>query len=362
MPHPDRRAASVRTLELSGFDQALLSRLQQDIPLIEEPFAALAHDLGCDEASLLERTQTLAANGFIRDTSAIFDAKKLGYRSSLVAARYPDGRIRAAAEVISSYPGVSHNYRREHAFNLWYTIAVPPGASLDATVALLHDVTGAESTLLLPAIRTFKLGVQLDLASGRQRARFEGGAAGESAGDDVPVQPPTDDEVRAIRALQRPLPFVTRPFDELAREEGLESPGMLLRAARRLHERGALRRLASVLRHRRAGFMANAMVAWDVPAERTAEVGPRMAAHPMVSHCYERPAYPEWRYRIFTMLHARERSAIDEAIAELEVASGCTEHVTLYSTEEFKKARVRYFTDEWAAWRVPTTGREHGRR
>ncbi|GAB4330552.1 MAG: AsnC family transcriptional regulator [Dehalococcoidia bacterium] len=356
MAHSHRRAAPAP--ELSEFDQALLGRLQQHIPLVEEPFAALADELGCDEPALLERARALAANGLIRDTSAIFDARKLGYRSSLVAARYSEDRVHAAAEVISSHPGVSHNYRREHAFNLWYTIAVPPGTSLEGTVDLLHRATGAESTLLLPAIRTFKLGVQLDLASGRQRASARFAEAADETLNDVRGQPPTEDEVRAIRALQRPLPFVTRPFDQLAREEGLESAEVLLRAACRLHERGALRRLASVLRHRRAGFSANAMVAWDIDAERTAELGPQMAAHEMVSHCYERPAYPEWPYRIFTMLHARERQAIDDAIAELEAVSGCAEHVTLYSTEEFKKARVRYFTDAWATWQAPTPPRD----
>ena len=358
MARPHRRAAPAPAPELSEFDQTLLSRLQRHIPLVEEPFAALAEELGCDEAALLERARALAASGLIRDTSAIFDARKLGYRSSLVAARYAEECLMAAAAVISGHPGVSHNYRREHAFNLWYTIAVPPGISLEETVDLLHRVTGAESTLLLPAIRTFKLGVQLDLADGRQRGGLEAAGTGEPAVDDSPAQPPADDEVRAIRALQRPLPFVTRPFDELARQEGFESAQALLRAARELHERGALRRLASVLRHRRAGFLANAMVAWNVDGGRTAEIGPCMAAHEMVSHCYERPAYPEWPYRIFTMLHARERSAIDDAIAELEAVSGCTEHVTLYSTDEFKKARVRYFTDEWVTWRVFGTARD----
>lgn len=339
--------------DLSSFDQALLGRLQQHIPLVEQPFAAVAGDLGCDEAAVIEHARALTDRGLIRDTSGIFDARKLGYRSSLVAARYQEDAIVTAAATISGHPGVSHNYRRDHAFNLWYTIAVPPGVSLEETVKDLGRVTGAQSTLLLPAIHTFKLGVQLDLTTGKQHGTAAPTPA--AAGDEqegIPSSPPTAEEICAVRALQRPLPFVERPFDELASAEGIESGEALLRAATALHERGALRRLASVLRHRRAGFSANAMVAWDVEARRTAEVGPRMAAHPMVSHCYERPAYPEWPYRIFTMLHARERSTIDEAIVELEAASRCTEHVTLYSTEEFKKARVRYFSDEWEAWRA----------
>lgn len=348
MPHP-RHASSPAADQLTGFDQALLGRLQRHIPLVERPFAAIASELDCDEHRVLDRAQALSDDGLIRDTSGIFDAKKLGYRSSLVAARYPDDQLPEAAAAISAHPGVSHNYRRDHAFNLWYTIAVPPGTSLEDTVDELDRATGAASTLLLPAIRTFKLGVQLDLASGRQQGTAP--PSHQPPEDDISLAtPPTAEEIRAVRALQRPLPFVQRPFDELATAEGFPSGDALLAAAHALHERGALRRLASVLRHRRAGFSANGMVAWRVEEGRAAGLGPVMAAHPMVSHCYERPAYPEWPYRLFTMLHAKERSAIDEAIDQIETTTRCTDHITLYSTEEFKKARVRYFTDEWERW------------
>jgi DNA-binding Lrp family transcriptional regulator len=133
----------------------LANRLQQHIPLVERPFLCLGDELGMAQEEVLERVGELKARRLIRQTSAIFEAAALGYRSSLVAARFSPDRLDAGAEVISAHPGVSHNYRRDHEFNLWYTLAVPPGSSLEETVAALGRLSGAQTSLALPTLRRF---------------------------------------------------------------------------------------------------------------------------------------------------------------------------------------------------------------
>ena len=121
--------------QLEALDRELLNAVQWDFPLEPRPFAVLGERLGITEEAVRERVARVKELGVLRQLSAIFDTRALGYHSSLVAARIDPDRVDDAAAVISAHPGVSHNYKRNHAFNLWYTIAVPPDDSLDEIAA-----------------------------------------------------------------------------------------------------------------------------------------------------------------------------------------------------------------------------------
>ena len=110
-----------------------------------------------------ERVARVKELGVLRQLSAIFDTRALGYGSALVAAKIDPDRVDEAAAVISAHPGVSHNYKRNHAYNLWYTIAVPPGDSLEEHVDVLHRESGALVTRKLPTLKLYKIGVKLDM-------------------------------------------------------------------------------------------------------------------------------------------------------------------------------------------------------
>jgi len=116
--------------------------------------------------------------------------------------------------------------------------------------------------------------------------------------------------------------------------------------AGRMVERRLMRRYSAVLHHRRAGFSANAMIVWNVPDERAQEVGEIMANSPAVTHCYQRPRYPDWKYSHFTMVHATTRDTCEEIARQIEAATGIHDRLLLYSTREYKKTRVRYFVEE----------------
>ena len=115
-------------------------------------------------------------------------------------------------------------------------------------------------------------------------------------------------------------------------------------------ERRLLRRVAAILFHRRAGFSANGMGVWKVPEERVLEVGPQMAAFRGISHCYQRPTYEDWPYQVFTMAHGRSKEECDAVLDSIAESTGVTQRATLYSSTEFKKVRLLYFTDDFKNW------------
>lgn len=334
-------------------DRRLLNIIQGDFPLASRPFQALGTHVDLAEGEVIDRIAQLKQRKIIRQISAIFDTRSLGYKSSLVAMRVQPDRLDAAAAVVNGHPGVSHNYKRNHAFNMWFTLAVPPSSDLEWTVQRLHAMAGAESTRILPTLRLFKIGVQLDMEGKTGAERDESPEAGYSdtrrpaAGRDGlrPV------DIAAIRVLQEDLTLVPEPYRPLAEQIGLAEVG-LFEVARHLTAQGYLRRMAAVLHHREAGFRANAMGVWVVSPERTEEVGRIMGSFRGVSHCYLRPTYPDWPYSIFSMVHGQKAKDCQDVISAISQATGITEYALLYSTKEYKKIRLKYFTpelDEWEA-------------
>ncbi len=332
-------------------DRELLNALQAGLPLVRHPFREIGVGIGMPEDEVLSRLRVLRAAGIVRQLSAIFDTRALGYESSLVAAKYPEDRLFEAAAIVGGHPGVSHNYRRNHTFNLWFTLAVEPGArlGLQETLDILAEATQAESMRMLPTLTLFKINVQLDMTDTQDVSAKSAPTAAPVRGDGVL---PTDDDKRFICILQRDLPAESAPFDIWADEAGID-PDELLGRAQTFVDRSYMRRFAAVLNHRRAGFGANGMAVWRVPEDRLEEIGPQMAAFRAVSHCYRRPTYPDWPYSLFTMVHARSKELCEEAIEAIGAETGITDPTdrsVLYSTYEFKKIRLVYYTPEYREW------------
>src|SRR3990170_4760125 len=156
--------------ELDAVDKRLLNLLQEDFPLESRPFAALAEKLGLGEEEVLQRTRRLREMGVLRHLSAIFDVFRVGYKSSLIAMAVPPETIDQSAAVISAHPGVSHNYGRDHRFDLWFVLAIPGEQDYEGTVSTLGEAAGASRTLILPARRLFKIDVRYDMVEGEGRS------------------------------------------------------------------------------------------------------------------------------------------------------------------------------------------------
>src|SRR3989338_8312351 len=205
---------------MDDLDRKILTEIQRDFPRVTEPFRALGEKLGISGGETLERIKKLKEDQVLRQISAIFDTKSLGYQSTLVAMKFENAQLDQGAEVINQHPGVSHNYRRNDAYNLWFTVAVPPYQSLERTIQKLHELSGALNTLILPTLKLFKIGVKLDL-TGENADTLE---AKENIYDESRRRKEapdlTEEQINAIRALQEDMVLVERPFEEISRTSG----------------------------------------------------------------------------------------------------------------------------------------------
>ena len=333
---------------LNENDKRLLNLMQGRFPIEPRPYAAVARELAVGESDVLCRVQELLDARIIRQVTPIFDTRALGYESMLVAARVDPENPWRAAKIVNAHPGVSHNYLRNHDFNMWFTIAVEEDSKLglDGTLEVLQREAGADSVRQLPTLKLFKIRMDLEMERGTD-------ALAVAAEEVVPApveKVPFDELDRAvIRATQGDLPVIAEPYAPAAAELGMTQDA-LIEHLLGMQDRGILRRVAAILFHRRAGFSANGMGVWRVPDDKIAEIGPRMAAFRGISHCYQRPTYQDWPYSVFTMAHGRSKEECDAILDAIAADTGIGERATLYSSTEFKKIRLLYFTDDYKRW------------
>jgi DNA-binding Lrp family transcriptional regulator len=327
---------------LSEADRRLLDEIQQDFPLDPRPYWVIGRRCGLTEVQTIRSMRGYLSGGLVRDVSALLDTGKIGYHSTLAALRVPADRLETLAAAISRHPGVSHNYIREHAYNLWFTLALPREKSFTDEIDALLDQHPVEGCLILPALRTFKLRVNF---------RFQDGGRSPGAGGTcVPEQTLKgrielgEPDKRLLAILQETLPLLPEPWKAIAPVLGCTEPE-LIASIERLKGLGVIRRISAVLRHRRAGFGANGMACFNLPEERIEAAGEAAAQFAEVSHCYQRRTYPQWPYPLYAMVHARSKPECDARIREIAERIGCTDVLVLYSSREIKKERVKYFKE-----------------
>ena len=324
--------------------QEILSRIQKKFPLVAKPFETIANELGMKEAEVLAILQEEKANNIIRQTSAIFDTKRLGYTSSLVAFKIAPEKIDAAVEIINSHPGISHNYERNHDFNIWFTLAVAPDSrlGLEKTLEILAEATEAEEYIMLPTLKLFKISVKLN-TTGKDEKKEKVKKVKHTEIEMTPLHH------EVIKRAQYDINIESEPFKQTIDELGI-SYEKFFAILVELQEAGIMRRFASILNHRKAGFNANAMVVWDVDADKGEKIGETAAAFSAVSHCYLRPKYANWPFNLFTMVHGKTTEETNGIISEMSKEIEAKSHMPLYSSREFKKVRIEYFTPAFEAW------------
>jgi siroheme decarboxylase len=340
-------------IPLDELDKKLLNLMQGRFPLEPRPYEAVARLAGVGEDEVMSRVQHLIDERIIRQVTPIFDTRALGYSSMLVAAKVDPENPHRAAKVINAHPGVSHNYLRNHDFNLWFTIATEPDSKLglQGTLGALAEEAGATSVRELPTLKMFKIRMDLEMEGGTD-ALASAAEAVEPA--EMDPQPYDEFDIAVIKALQGDMPVIPEPYRPAADELGIDQP-KLLEHLEGMKERRLLRRVAAILFHRRAGFSANGMGVWNVPEGEELAYGKRMASFRGISHCYQRPTYADWPYSVFTMAHGRSKEECDAILDAIAADTGVADRATLYSSTEFKKIRLLYFTDDFKRWEA-----EHG--
>ncbi len=330
-----------QTQQIDTVDKQLLNEIQWVFPLTNRPFYEISKQHNISEEEVMRRISRLSQIGLIRQINAIFDTRRLGYKSALIALEAKANKLDHVAQEINKHPGVSHNYERNHEFNMWFTLAVPPDADLKSELERLASIEGVKKYRVLPTLKVFKIGVRLDMVN-----------------EDNKTPTPTDKvkslnmqkfylsdrDKEFIRELQKDLRIVREPFKDVAMNLGITT-SQLFAKAREYEELGVMRRFAAILRHRDAGFAANGMVVWKVPLSKIDELGNKLAAFPQVSHCYQRPIYPDWPFNLFSMIHARTSESAETMAKHMSESICIKDYKILFSLREFKKERVRYFED-----------------
>jgi siroheme decarboxylase len=336
-------------IALDDLDKRLLNLMQGQFPIAPRPYQHVAAKAEISEDEAMARVSRLLHERIIRQVTPIFDTRALGFSSMLVAAKVDPENPWRAATVINAHPGVSHNYLRNHEFNIWFTIATEPDSQLglEGTLDVLAREAGAESVRQLPTLKLFKIRMDLEMEAGTDKLASPTAEAAEPA--ETEPQPYDEFDRSVIRALQGDMPVIAEPYAPAAATLGIDQ-ARLLGHLQGMQERKLLRRVAAILYHRRAGFSANGMGVWKVPDERILELGMRMASFRGISHCYQRPTYADWPYSVFTMAHGRSKEECDAILDSIAADTGIGERATLYSSTEFKKIRLLYFTDDHRAW------------
>ena len=319
-------------------DRKLLTALQRDFPLTMRPFQSLARMLETDEKTVLDRTARLKEQGIIRQISAIFDSASIGYQSTLIAFKVPAKKLTEAAALISANAGVSHNYERTGTYNLWFTLTLPKSKDLRAEAQKMAHSARAVDWLFLPALRTFKINFQLDLTGTGKEA---------PAATKAPAKPSASRAIKVpqnfIRELQKDLPIVSRPYKHIAGALTITESEVVARIKKYI-DSGAIRRIAAVLRQKKAGFPANVMVAWAPPENLKDDLAQCAVQQQKISHCYERFSSAKWPYSVYTMIHGKTMAECSKVIKTVSAQSGVKQFSLLPTVREFKKVRVQYYS------------------
>jgi DNA-binding Lrp family transcriptional regulator len=325
-------------MNLDNIDGKLLNLVQTEFPLTREPYADLGVRLGIDGDEVIHRIEQLRAKGIIRQISPVLDARSLGYQTTLVAMRVAESQLDRAAQIIIEHPGVSHGYERDHHFNLWFTLSIPPTADIEPELKRLGNSINAEAAFALPAIKLFKIGVYFNMGGDGQT---KAATVAQPGGILPPKVKLSRTDRLIINELQQDLPLIYRPFADMSARLGMDVED-LLSHCQSLKQRGIMRRFGASLNHNKAGFKANAMTCWLASPDTVDIAGQKLALLREVSHCYERKTNPLWPYNLFAMIHGHSREVCHEIANKVSGETGLKDYVMLFSTKELKKVRVKY--------------------
>jgi siroheme decarboxylase len=313
----------------------LLDLIQSHFPIEARPYQVIGHTLHITGSEALDSVRKLVEEGLIRKIGPFFDSRCLGFKSTLVASRVAPEMVDSVAPFINEYREVTHNYVRAHRYNLWFTLIAPDESRIGAITDEIIKREGVLEINNLPALKKFKLNVDLSITGHRKRQNRSG--TGTAAPVDLEER-----EKKLIKVIQNGIPIEEEPYEALARELSEESE-WIMRKIKEWMSHGVIRRFGAALSHTRVGFSCNAMVVWPLNPEDDERIGRLFARNQHVSHCYIRPAFDGFPYNLYTMIHGHSLQEIDGIIKSLQRISGFRDYQSLASLEEKKKSSPVYF-------------------
>lgn len=335
--------ATTSITPLDALERRLIDGFQRGFPLVARPWAEIARTLRASEQDVIDAVSRRLADGVLSRVGAVFRPNVIG-ASTLAAIAVPRERLDEVAAIVSARGEVNHNYERAHDVNLWFVATAPDGAALaDALDIIERDAR--LPVMRLPLLRDYWIDLGFGLESGP--------ASGKPVQRDARSVEPIALDARdrgLVAGLERGLAVEARPYAGVAKRAGVSEAYAMVRIADWLN-RGVIRRLGFVVRHRPLGWRANAMCVWDVPDGIADAAGEALAREGDVTLAYRRARAEGWRYNLYAMIHGRDRAAVEARRDEIAAATGLDAHphAVLFSTRAFKQRGARYGSIDTAA-------------
>ena len=356
---------------MSELEQQILDLIQDAFPLVERPYEAIAELLGSDERTVFETVENLRASGVIRRIGGVYDSKKLGFISRLCAGMVPSSGFDFSAKpheqtamekfaaAVKEIPAITHNYIRSHEYNVWWTVIAQNENEIQAVIDNLCATTDLHDVHAMSATRKFKINTVMRSAVGEKSlgnslqtkdSGAEAGMTSKEPGASALCHPErstvgaksmdlaASDKDR-IGIACGDLPHSLTPFKEW---------GILCDELREDLASKRMRRFGAILRHQEAGFAFNAMVCFKIDSAAITAAGSLLASNPHISHCYERPAFENFPYNVYAMMHANSAEQLNQFIADCveslnALQSSPVEYAELHSVRELKKTSFKFF-------------------
>lgn len=323
------------SVHLTPLQQHLINQLQGGFPLHSRPYAEAAHHLGCDEATLLQQLRQLLRDGVLTRFGPLFQVERMGGAFVLAALKVAEADYARVTSLVNALPAVAHNYRREHALNMWFVLATAEPQGIAAAIAQIEQQTGLP-VHAFPKLREYYVGMQFAVGGRAPVGRL----ARSDTLQDVVLD---EQDRRLVQLSQGGLALQPHPYAELAAALG-HSEQAVLRRFQRMLDNGVVRRIGAVPNHYAIGYRANGMVVFDVDDALVDPLGELVGQQAFVSHCYRRPRHlPDWPYNLFAMCHGSDHAAVERQACQLRtlLGSACTQHAVLFSSRILKKSGIR---------------------
>jgi len=337
-------------------NSAVISQLQQDIinnsqkgfPLCARPYQTIATQLAkaniiTDEQAVFNAITALAEQQVLSRVGPVFDHKKAG-ASTLAALAVPEEELDKVAGIVNQFDQVNHNYGREHSYNLWFVVTASDMVALKSTLANIELLTGLP-VLVLPMEASYHIDLAFSINVTGKESPVITAVNADAKKTKSQHDALNEIEKRALRTfIEKGLPDHLSPYQLVAEQLGLTEAQVIGQIAQWQQE-GLIRRFGLVIKHRKLGYDANAMVVWNIPNQDMDSIAQRLAKCAPVSLCYQRPRrLPDWPYNLFCMIHGTDRALVLAQIAQIteQLSLEAIEKDVLFSFKAYKQHGARY--------------------
>ncbi len=344
-------------MQLTLLQQNIINSFQKELPLCSKPYQEMALLFNCNESEVISAINELDEQGVLSRVGAVFDHKKAG-ASTLAAIAVPPEKLDKIAGIVNQFEQVNHNYSREHTYNLWFVATAIDPMALAETLKQIEQLTGYP-ILVLPMEASYHIDLGFKINFDRDDKTKPSSRNPEHNVDNnlfIPEKVASlsiEQQGLLRKVLEKGLPKTSLPYADIA-EAICVSEQQVQSQIYQWQQSGLIRRFGLVVKHRKLGFNANAMVVWNIPDELVDDIAGQLSSFDEVSLCYRRPRrLPDWPYNLFCMIHGKDRQVVINQITKISeqlLANNPTitsnkqiiEKDILFSNKAYKQHGARY--------------------